>query len=146
MSEIFETSSTGVNKVKPGEGLYEIAETVTTAQTLRKEDSGTTINVATDALVHILPLITAGNLGMTYRLRNTGADGNNLATLSPNALDAVHGTIANAAADSVAGGVVDKDIINTKATSNKGDWIEVEAVALTEWYITGGVGIWASEA
>lgn len=146
MGLVFKTSETGRNKFQPSEGLFEIAELLTTAKTLRVEDSGKAFNVATDALVHILPLIDVGNLGMTFRFRNTGADGNNTLALSPNVLDAIHGTIANAAADSVSGGAVDKDIVNTKATANKGDWIEVEAVALTEWYITGGVGIWASEA
>ena len=146
MSTVYKTTSTGRNQVEASEGLVEIAETVTTAQTMRVEQSGQTINTGTDALIHILPIITAGNLGMKYRFRNIGADGNNTVAMSPNAVDAIHGTIANAAADSVAGGVVDKDIVNTKATANKGDWIEVEAVALTEWYITGGVGIWASEA
>ena len=103
-------------------------------------------NVATDALVTTLPKIEAGDLGLTYLFRNTGADGNNTVTLSPNASDAIHGTIANSAADSVAGGVVNKDFVNTKATANKGDYVILRAVALTEWYIIGGVGIWASEA
>lgn len=146
MGQTHKTSVTGRNKVKPGEGLFEIAETLVASKSLKVEDSGQSFNIAEDALVMTLPLIDDGNLGTTYRFRNTGADGNNLITLAPNALDAFHGTIANAAADSVAGGVVDKDFVNTKATANKGDWIEVEAVALTEWYVTGGVGIWASEA
>ena len=60
--------------------------------------------------------------------------------------DGFHGTIANAAADSVASGVVDKDWVNTKATANKGDYVIIRAVALTQWYIVGGVGIWASES
>ena len=81
-----------------------------------------------------------------FLFRNTGADGNNIVTLSPNAADGIHGTIANAAADSVASGTVDKDFVNTKATANKGDYVILRAVALTEWYIIGGVGIWASEA
>ena len=39
-----------------------------------------------------------------------------------------------------------KDWINTKATANKGDWCRLKAVATTTWYVTGGVGIWASES
>jgi len=31
-------------------------------------------------------------------------------------------------------------------TANKGDYVIIRAVALTQWYIVGGVGIWASEA
>lgn len=125
---------------------HEDPETVSASKTLTEDDSGKTFNVGTDALVITLPQITTNNLGMKFRFRNIGADAAVALTVSPNATDAVHGTIANAAADSVASGVVNKDIINTKATANKGDWIELVAVAATEWYITGGVGIWASEA
>jgi len=121
-------------------------EIVTGSAAIPAGSAGVDQNVATDALITTLPKIEAGDLGLTYLFRNTGADGNNTITLSPNASDAIHGTIANAAADSVAGGVVDKDFINTKATANKGDYVVLRAVALTEWYIIGGVGIWASEA
>ena len=122
--------------------------TVAVSTTIALDGADKTYLIGTDALVITLPLI--GNdtfpIGSKLRFVNIGADGNNTITLAPNALDAFIGTIANAAADSVSGGVVDKDIVNTKATANKGDYIQVEAFADTEWYITGGVGIWASEA
>jgi len=121
-------------------------ETLTTTQDIPANKAGYEFNIATDAKVMTLPLIDSNNLGMEFTFRNTGADGNNTITLSPNASDGINGTIANAAADSVAGGVVDKDLVNTKATANKGDWVTIKAVAATAWYITGGVGIWASEA
>lgn len=120
--------------------------TVTTSTVFTEEQCGAEINCATDALTHTLPAITANNIGMTFTFRNTAADGAAILDVSPAASDAIHGSIANAAADSVASGVVNKDITNTKATANKGDYIVLTAVALTEWYITGGVGIWASEA
>ena len=120
--------------------------TITASGAIGANQAGEELNVATDALVITLPKIESSLLGMEYTVRNTGADGNNIITLSPNAADAFHGTIANAAADAVAGGVVNKDFINTKASANKGDFVTIKAVALTEWYITGGVGIWASEA
>ena len=121
-------------------------ETVSGSADIKAGSAGIDQNVATDALVNTLPKIEAGDLGLTFLFRNTGADGNNTITISPNAADAIHGTIANSAADSVAGGVVNKDFVNTKATANKGDYVILRAVALTEWYIMGGVGIWASEA
>jgi hypothetical protein len=121
-------------------------ETVSGSADIKAGSAGIDQNVATDALVNTLPKIEAGDLGLTFLFRNTGADGNNTITLSPNAADAIHGTIANSAADSVAGGVVNKNFVNTKATANKGDYVILRAVALTEWYIIGGVGIWASEA
>jgi len=115
-------------------------------KTLVSGDSATDQNIATDAKTYTLPLITADTLGMEITFRNTGADGAVALTVSPNAVDAVHGTIANATADSVSGGVVNKNFVNTKATANKGDYVKLTAVSLTEWYISGGVGIWASEA
>ena len=128
--------------------LYAVKDQVThtASVTLDSSDSNKEHNVATDALVMTLPAITASNLGETFTFRNTGADGAVLLTVSPASTDAIHGSIANAAADSVAGGVVDKDFANTKVTANKGDYVILTAVSLTAWYVTGGVGIWASEA
>ena len=120
--------------------------TVTATQTLTEADAGKDYNVATDALVITLPAIEADNIGMEFTFRNTGADGANIITLSPNSADGINGSIPNAAADSVASGVVNKDLVNTKATANKGDYVTLRAVALTAWYIVDGVGIWASEA
>lgn len=120
--------------------------TITASGAIGANQAGEELNVATDALVITLPKIETSLIGMEYTIRNTGADANNIITLSPNAADAFHGTVANAAADAVASGAADKDFINTKATANKGDFVTIKAVALTEWYITGGVGIWASQA
>tara|TARA_R110002012_G_scaffold53696_1_gene137904 strand:- start:630 stop:1037 length:408 start_codon:yes stop_codon:yes gene_type:complete len=117
-------------------------ETLTTTQDISVNDSGTEFNIATDAKVMTLPAITAQNIGMEFTFRNTGADGNNIITISPAATDAIHGAVA--AVNS--GGVDDKDWINTKATANKGDWCTLKAVALTDWYLTGGDGVWASES
>ena len=117
-------------------------ETLTTTQDINVNDAGTEFNIATDAKIMSLPAITAQNIGMEFTFRNTGADGNNIITLSPAATDAIHGAVA--AVNS--GGVDNKDWINTKATANKGDWCTLKAVALTDWYCTGGDGVWASES
>ncbi len=115
-------------------------------KTISEDEMGAVVTMATDAKVITLPKISAAILGKELTFINTGADGNNTLTLSPDAADGINGTIANAAADSVASGVVNKDLVNTKATANKGDYVRIRAVALTAWYIVGGVGIWASEA
>lgn len=120
-------------------------QTHTASTTLTSSDSLKSNNVATDAIVISLPAITADSIGETFTFRNTGADGAVKLTVSPAATDAIFGSIANAAADSVASGVLNKDFSNTKATANKGDFVTLEAVAVGAWYITGGVGIWASE-
>lgn len=117
-------------------------ETLTTTQDIKANQAGGEFNIATDAKIMSLPAITAETIGMEFTFRNTGADGNNIITLSPAASDAIHGAVA--AVNS--GGVDNKDWINTKATANKGDWCTLKAVSLTDWYLTGGDGVWASEA
>ena len=124
--------------------------TPTVSTTLAEGDSFQEVNVGTDALVLTLPKITAENLGLTYLFRNTGADANNIITLSPNALDAFVGAFSfvtgSTASVNRASGTVNKDWINTKATSKKGDWVLIKAVSLTNWYIQGGQGVWVSES
>ena len=136
---IINTSNDDVRQVKK--------ITVVTASTaFATQDLGQEVEVATDALVMTLPLISTDNIGREITFRNTGADGAAILTIAPNALDGINGSIANAAADSVASGVVDKDFVNTKATANNGDYVVLRATALTKWTIVGGVGIWASQA
>lgn len=121
--------------------------TVTATTTFTAAQAGAeTYNVATDAIVMNLPTITADTIGMEFNFRNTGADGAVLLSIDPASTDGINGTIANAAADAVASGVVGKKLNNTKATANNGDYVTLKAVALTKWFIVGGVGIWASEA
>jgi|TARA_B110000240_G_scaffold195761_1_gene246125 hypothetical protein len=116
--------------------------TVSDTQDVSANQAGGEFNVAIDAKIITLPKIETNNIGMEFTFRNTGADGNNIITLSPNAADAVNGTVAAVQA----GGVVNKDWINTKATATTGDWVTLKAVELTGWYITGGDGVWASES
>tara|TARA_B110000285_G_scaffold14286_1_gene14125 strand:+ start:660 stop:1067 length:408 start_codon:yes stop_codon:yes gene_type:complete len=116
--------------------------TLTTTQDIGTNAAGSEINIATDAIVLSLPAITAENIGAEFTFRNTGADAANIITISPDASDSINGAVAAVSS----GGTAGKDWINTKATSTKGDWVTLKAVALTEWYITGGDGVWASEA
>lgn len=152
MSNETKTGADGSLQDFEANGKFGIQSTVTDNTTLVQTDSGLEVNIGTDAKAITLPKITASNLGMNFLLRNIGADGNNTARFMPNALDSVHGTIVNAASDSVASGVAAKYFQNTKATANKGDYCIVKAVAYDSgtdagtWAITGGVGIWASEA
>ena len=109
-------------------------------------DIGNDHNVAVDGLTIGIPLITSGNLGCTIFFRNTGADGNNILVVSPKSTNKIIGGMTQASAVFHASGALGKDVINTKASSKKGDWIALRAVSLTEWYIIGGQGIWASES
>jgi hypothetical protein len=136
---IFKTDALGNNA--PIE--KSLIETIAASAILSSTDSGTKYLVGTDALVVTLP---ATKKGVEFTVINSGADGNNIITISPAAGDAIIGSIANAAADSVSGGVDGKDIINTKSTANKGDRITLIGDGASGWYIVEGVGIWASEA
>ena len=120
-----------------------LIETIGASIALSNTDSGTKYLVGTDALVITLP---STKKGVEFTIINSGADGYNIITISPAAGDAIIGSIANAAADSVSGGVDGKDIINTKSTANKGDRITLVGDGDSGWYIVDGVGIWASEA
>ena len=124
--------------------------TPTASTTLLEGDSFQEVNVATDALVLTLPLITSTNLGLTFTFRNTGADANNIINIKPNALDSINGgftfVTGSTASMNRASGTVNKGWQNTKATSKLGDWVTIKAIAPTKWYIQGGQGVWVSES
>lgn len=124
--------------------------TLTTTQTLSEANSSRDYNIATDALVITLPAISADNLGLEYTFRNTGADANNIITLSPASTDAIFGGfpfVTGSTPSMVrASGVLDKDFINTKATTKRGDFVTLKAVAVGAWYIQAGQGVWVSQA
>ena len=113
---------------------------------ISESDIGNDHNVGTDGLTIGIPKITSGNLGCTIFFRNSGAATNNKLTISPDDSNKIIGSVTLAGSVVVSGGVLGKDWINTKATSVQGDWCAIRAVSLTEWYIVGCQGIWASES
>jgi len=133
----------GSNKFDDDANLYAKGKcevkTVTGSCTLTADDSGSAVLVGTDALVVTLPATSAG---LQYTFINSGADGNNIITISPAAADKIIGTIVNAAADAVATASDDGDLVNTKATSNRGDRVTLIADGVDGWYIAEGAGIW----
>ena len=117
-------------------------QSITASTTLSAGDSGKIFTVATDALVITLPACEAG-LKLTFV--NTGADGNNIITLSPAATDGIWGTITLASSVVDLGGAANKDLINTKASAIKGDSVTLVSDG-TDWYVTASTGIWAAES
>ena len=111
--------------------------------TLTSANSGQVILVTADAKVVSLP---ATEVGLIFTIVNAAADGVAKVSVSPVAGDAIYGSVANAAADSVSSGADGKDIANTKASANKGDYITLASDGVGGYYIVGGVGIWASES
>jgi len=143
--------------VTPGKGLVQkggtsttngtlsghkaVVETLTTSQTLDTADSGKVFLIATDSLTITLPATEAG---LVYTFINSGADGNNIITISPNASDAIHGTVTLAGSVVEFSGSDDADIVNTKATANTGDMIQLIGDGSAGWYSTMSQGIWAN--
>lgn len=120
--------------------------TITADTTLTYEDSGRTFLVATDALTITLP---STKIGISYKFINSGAAGNNIITVSPAAADGIAGTITLASSVVVLDGTVDKDAINTKATSQAGDALSIigtGTAGTTAWLVESSTGIWAREA
>lgn len=116
----------------PHEGFT--AETVDDNKTLDNQDTGKVFFVTTDAKTITLPAVE----GMACRVVNAGAYGTVLVTISPNANDGVKGTdLTN---------TDDKDLLNTKATANRGDMVELEYADATGWTMRRLVGTWAKEA
>lgn len=113
--------------------------------TLTEDQSGEVIGIGTDAKVISLPATKAG---LKYTIINTGAAGNNIVTISPVAADGISGTITLAASVVVDAGVVNKDLINTKATATAGDCVTLLGTGVagtTAWIILSSTGIWAAE-
>jgi hypothetical protein len=117
-------------------------ETLTANKTLVAADSGKTFLIGTDALVITLP---ATALGLKYTFVNSGAAGNNIITVSPNASDKIMGTFTLAASVVTLAGTDNKDIINTKSSSTRGDRVTLVGDGVDGWYISDAAGIWASE-
>ncbi|MCK5541704.1 MAG: hypothetical protein KAI40_03355 [Desulfobacterales bacterium] len=120
------------NFVDPHEGL--VAESVAAAKTLDAQDTAKVFFVTADAGVITLPAVE----GMKCRIVNAGPFGTVLVTVSPNVNDGIKGRDLSA--------VDDKDLLNTKATACRGDYVDIEYGDATGWAVTKMVGTWAKEA
>lgn len=97
-------------------------------------DSGVNFSSSLDGMIFTLPSIAVGHVTTFI---NTADDGDAKLSVSPAAADGI---------EYVGGKVDDKDVINTKATANKGDFITIVSFSETvAWQVTGVRGIWAKE-
>lgn len=103
--------------------------------TMQDSDSGYVTYVDTDAKTMTLPA-TAVNRVFTFM--NAGADAAVALTISPNASDKIMG-VGLTAAD-------DKDLVNTKATAKKGDYVTLVGDGVDGWFVTAMKGTWARES
>jgi hypothetical protein len=103
--------------------------------TVDAEDSGKVIWVDTDAVVITLPAV--GGIGGVI-VANAAAYGVSGVAVSPNASDMIEGADITAADN--------KDIINTKATAQRGDFVDIWDGDANGWLVSRRKGVWAREA
>ncbi|HPS25398.1 MAG TPA: hypothetical protein PLB28_07455 [Bacteroidales bacterium] len=118
---------------------------LTANTTLTEADSGKIYLIGTDSLTITLPSTA---IGVNYTFINSGATTHNIITISPAAADGISGTITLAATVVVDAGVVGKDLINTKATSQCGDSVKLIGTGVpgtSAWIIAHSTGIWAAQ-
>ena len=103
--------------------------------TVTNADSGKTFTSKTDGMVFTLPPISIGRI---FTFVNTGPDGTNAMTISPNAADGIL----------YAGSLTDnKDLINTKSTQKVGDFVVCASLNSTaHWTIVDAQGVFVKEA
>jgi len=98
-------------------------------------DSGKTFVSTLDAIVFTLPSIAIGN---TVTFVNMAPDGTAALNISPAAADGI--TYAGSSTD-------DKDLINTKATAKRGDFVTLASLdGVIAWQVVAARGIWAKQA
>jgi hypothetical protein len=112
-----------------------IVETKSANYTLDAEDTGKALWVDTDAFTLTLPAIATELSG--FQVINGGAYGAILVTISPNASDGIQGPNMTA--------VDDKDLLNTKATANRGDRVTIDQGVAAAWHVVSMVGTWAKQ-
>jgi hypothetical protein len=103
--------------------------------TVDAEDAGKVLWVDTDAVVITLPAVGGIN---NIVIANAGAYGAVGVAISPNASDMIEGPDITAADN--------KDLINTKATANRGDYARLLDGDANGWSAAEIVGTWAREA
>ncbi len=109
-------------------------ETVSANKTLDAEDSGKGFWIDTDTVVITLPAV-AGLAGI--RLMNGGAYGAVGWAVSPNSADMIEGPDITAADD--------KDLTNTKATAQRGDFLDLQIGDANGWVVTKKRGTFVRE-
>ncbi len=110
-------------------------ETKSDNYTVDALDTGKIIYIDTDAKTITLPPTATAGQSITFV--NAGAFGTVAINISPDTNDKIHGPdIA---------GTANKDIINTKGTAQRGDFVTLTAGHADGWTVSAMKGIWAEE-
>lgn len=137
-----------------GNAIYHVRSLFTdktTDYTVESDDCGATLVTNDDNRVFTLPAVATGNQGCHVVIVNTAADAQAKISISPNANDAIFGTCCGPGPGNVPqctafDEVDNKDIINTKATQHRGDYIRLISDGSAGWYTISCEGVWASES
>lgn len=113
-----------------------VREAISANKTLDAEDTGKLFWVDTDAVTITLPAIADGLHGV--QIVNGGSFGAVAVTLSPQAADKIHGPDITSADN--------KDLINTKATARRGDYVVLDLGDADGYAVAELRGTWAREA
>lgn len=119
------------NLVDPHAGL--VAETTAVDKTLDNADTGKIICVNTDAKTITLPAVAA----LSFRVLNVGAYGTVGFDVAPNASDLIIYKDSS--------GTDNHGLDNTKATAQRGDYLNIEYGDATGWIVTHSQGTWADK-
>ena len=117
-------------------GARTARETLSANKTLDAEDCGKLFWIDTDAFTITLPAIATGLDG--FMIVNGGAFGAVLVTISPAAADMILGPDIT--------GADDKDLLNTKATARRGDYVVLGGNDADGYAVQELRGIWARQA
>lgn len=117
-------------------GQFAVRETVSANKTLDAQDTGKVFFVDTDAVVITLPAIADGLGGV--KIVNIAAYGVSGVSISPAAADMILGPDIT--------GADDKDLINTKATAKRGDFVKLDLGDADGYVVTAMNGTWARQA
>ena len=113
-----------------------VRETISDNKTLDAEDTGKLFWVDTDAKTITLPAVASGIFGV--QIVNGGAFGAVAVTVSPNSSDMILGPDIT--------GADDKDLLNTKATAKRGDYVVLGGNDADGYAVQALVGTWARQA
>lgn len=117
-------------------GRFRTREALTSTKTFDAEDCGKLFWCTGDATALTLPAIAAGLSGLA--IVSGGAFGSQATTIDPNASDMILGPDIT--------GADNKDLVNTKATQRRGDYVVLIAGDADGYMVTEMRGIWAREA
>lgn len=113
-----------------------VREVISTNKTLTAADTGKLFWVDTDALIITLPAVAAGVFGV--QIVNGGGFGAVAVNVSPDVNDSILGPNITAADN--------KDLINTKATARRGDYVVLDSGDADGYLAVELRGTWAREA